>query len=76
MTERDRKEFVNDLANLINRHSIESLSNTPDIILAEHLADCAEAWAKAIKLRNDWYYNPDRINPGVINPMEPNSHQP
>ena len=35
-----REVFRNDLTNLINCHSLENASNTPDWILAEFLDDC------------------------------------
>src|SRR5580692_5744669 len=34
--------FEKDLAHVINRHSRENGSNTPDFILAAYLADCLE----------------------------------
>lgn len=69
---KNRSLFVTDLAEVINKHSLENMSNTPDIIIAEHLCQCLDAWNAAIILRNDWYYG---SNGTVINPMEPNSHQ-
>lgn len=71
----DRKNFIFDMAEVINRHNVENASNTPDIILAEHLYDCIEAWNRAVKLRNDWFYSKDRVNTTIIDPMQPNSHQ-
>lgn len=70
----DKNKIIRDLANVINCHSVENLSNTPDFILAEHLYSCIEAWNKTTKRRND-YYSTDRVNPGVIDPLQPNSHQ-
>ena len=35
-------ELVNDLQTVLNRHSREEVSNTPDFILAQFLAD----WTK------------------------------
>jgi hypothetical protein len=42
----DKREFVRDLATLLNRHNIESQSNTPDYVLAEYLVGCLEAWSR------------------------------
>jgi hypothetical protein len=42
----------------INRCSMENGSNTPDFILADYLADCLEAYDKAIVRREDWYGRP------------------
>lgn len=40
---------------LINVHSIENESDTPDFILAEYLTDCLAAFDKATKRRTEWY---------------------
>lgn len=47
--------FTDELCGLINRHSLESGSNTPDFILADFLFDCAEAFDRAVKTRETWY---------------------
>ena len=44
-----------DLSALINRHSKENGSNTPDFILANYLADCLKAFDKAVNLRETHY---------------------
>lgn len=49
------KNFRDELCNLINRHSQENDSDTPDFILAEYLIDCLEAFDKATKRRTEWY---------------------
>ena len=36
-------EFRQELESLINRHSMENASNTPDWILADYLAACLDA---------------------------------
>lgn len=40
---------------IINRHSKENGSNTPDFILAEYLNDCLIAFDKATTRRTKWY---------------------
>jgi len=40
------EEFKKELEHLINMHSIENGSNTPDFILAEYLCDCLAAYEK------------------------------
>jgi hypothetical protein len=47
--------FRRELQNLINKHSKENGSDTPDFILAEYLTDCLKTFDKTIKLRNTWY---------------------
>lgn len=47
--------FEKHLGELINRYSIENKSNTPDIILAEYLKGCLEAFNSAINKRDEWY---------------------
>jgi hypothetical protein len=48
-------EFRKDIQDLINRHSVENGSDTPDFILARFLADCLEAFDSAVRTRDDWY---------------------
>lgn len=40
-----------ELQNIINKHSKENKSNTPDFILAEYLNDCLKIFEKIINLR-------------------------
>jgi len=40
---------------LLNAHSAENGSDTPDFILAEYLVDCLEAFDKAVLAREKWY---------------------
>ena len=47
--------FENELQQLINRFSVESVSNTPDFILAQYLRDCLYAFDSATKRREHWY---------------------
>lgn len=47
--------FKKELEQLINKHSIENESNSPDFILAEYLTLCLEAWKRSIKNREKWY---------------------
>jgi hypothetical protein len=46
-----RKEFQH----IINCHSLENGSNTPDFILAQYLVDCLKAINKMINRREEWY---------------------
>lgn len=48
-----------DLQDVINRHSLENHSNTPDFILAEYLLNCLQAYRVAIRDRKDWHGGED-----------------
>lgn len=48
-----KKGFRKELKELINWHSIEKGSDTPNFVLAEYLTDCLEAFDKAVKKRNE-----------------------
>ena len=43
------KDFEKDLSDLINAHSLENASDTPDFILAEYLVACLEAFNHSAK---------------------------
>jgi len=45
-------KFREDLEVLINQNSKENGSDTPDFILADYLADCLDAFNKAVTRRN------------------------
>jgi len=48
-------EFEEELKNLINSHSQENASNTPDHILAQYLIACLATFNTAIQQRETWY---------------------
>jgi surfactin synthase thioesterase subunit len=47
--------FENDLTCLINKHSRENDSNTPDYILAGYIQGCLLAFNTAVQQREQWY---------------------
>jgi len=51
----DRRLFVTSLAELINCHSLETDSDTPDFILAEYMTRSLEAFNNTIVKREEWY---------------------
>lgn len=51
------KIFRKELEELINRHSLENLSDTPDYILADYLIDCLDTFNKAVGARDRWHDN-------------------
>jgi hypothetical protein len=48
-------EFQDELGKLINRHSQENLSGTPDFVLAQFMSDCLSAFNAATNRREAWY---------------------
>lgn len=48
-------EFEKQLEHIINCHSIENESNTPDFILAEYLRGCLDVFARTVAARESWY---------------------
>ena len=48
-------EFHEALEHIINCHSIENGSNTPDFMLAEFMRKCLEAFNGAVQARDRWY---------------------
>ena len=49
------KNLHKELSAILNRHSAENNSGTPDFILAVYLLDCLNAFEKAVIRREDWY---------------------
>lgn len=52
------KTFQQDLAGVINRHSMENGSNTPDFMLSNMLMDTLQVWNKHLSNREAWYGRP------------------
>ena len=48
-------DFRTDLAAVLNKHSRENGSNTPDFLLAEFLHDVLDAFDDTVKQRAKWY---------------------
>jgi hypothetical protein len=58
MTDQQTEEKLGlrqELAAVLNRHSREGRSNTPDLILAQYLIDCLSAFDYATRARDQWY---------------------
>ena len=49
------ESFNKELEALINKHSMENLSDTPDFILAQFLRNCLDAYSEATIARDVWY---------------------
>lgn len=51
-----REKFVKEIAEVINRNSLEgNFNDTPDYILASVAVAAMEAFADASKVRDDWH---------------------
>jgi hypothetical protein len=48
-------EFEKELSTLINKHSIEGNSDTPDYILAAYMNECLHAFTHAVNTRDIWH---------------------
>ena len=48
-------DFEKELEHLLNRHSQDNVSNTPDFILAQYLLTCLAAWNTGVRQREMWY---------------------
>jgi len=44
-----------DLAVVLNKHSMENGSDTPDFILAQYLTNCLRSFDVAMQFREKWY---------------------
>lgn len=55
----DKEQIIRDFAAVINRHSLENESDTPDRILAEFLYDTLQSFNKTVVARRDWYGLPN-----------------
>jgi hypothetical protein len=47
-------ELERDIQDVLNRHSAENPSGTPDFILAAYLQNCLYAFNQAVRARSDW----------------------
>jgi len=48
-------EFRSALKELLNKHSIEGGSNTPDHVLADYLIRCLDNFTETTQTREKWY---------------------
>lgn len=57
-----------EIERVLNQHSAENGSNTPDFILARYLLDCLRAFDLATDQREHWYGL--RMRPGGVRAVE------
>lgn len=58
-------DFRIELQQLINKHSVEGSSNTPDFILTDYLIRCIDNFTETTQAREAWYGV--KLKPGVNN---------
>jgi len=58
----EKLKFEEELRAVINRHSKENSSNTPDFILAQYLLGCLNSFDTAVQQRETWYGRDARPN--------------
>lgn len=51
----EESKLQKELAELLKRHSMENLSNTPDFVLAQFILTCLAAWNYGVSERDRWY---------------------
>lgn len=49
-----KRDLKNELRALLNSHSAENASNTPDFLLAEYMLGCLEIYNITIQKRDAW----------------------
>lgn len=54
-----KASFQAELTVLINKHSVENGSNTPDFILSEYIGGCLDAFERATISRDNWQHDTD-----------------
>jgi len=47
--------FEKELRELVNKHSIENGSDTPDFILAQYMFSCLSNYQNTVKARDKWF---------------------
>jgi len=57
------KRFRQELEELINKHSLENGSDTPDFILAEYLMESLRAFDRATNARESWFIKNQPVDP-------------
>lgn len=65
-----RDILKNDITAVLNKHSVENESQTPDFILAEYLCACLDAWNGAVGWRGSWRNEPLTSNEAVADEIK------
>lgn len=79
-TTQPQSAFAREFAALINRHSLENGSNTPDFILAGFVEYVIQAYNAAVRARAEWYGRMDvpgqSVDRGIAPACDPNMPDP
>jgi hypothetical protein len=59
-------DLEREIRQVLNRHSAENYSNTPDFVLANFLLRSMDAFTTAVKARDSWF----KFNPWPNRPVE------
>lgn len=51
----NREQFKEELEHLINKHSMENGSDTPDYMLTDYLMGCLDNFNRIVQSREKWY---------------------
>lgn len=62
--EQQPTEIERELAGVLNKYSAESVSGTPDFILARYLIDCLKSFNEAVSHRASWRGETVDFRPG------------
>lgn len=62
--------FRDELERLINRHSLENVSGTPDFIIADYLLGCLTVFDATVNARDNWWTFEPKIG-GMIPAKDP-----
>lgn len=64
------KTLEQEIASVLNRHSVENQSNTPDFLLATYLMRCLQAASGLINRRSAWWGLPTSFDELVDKPWK------
>jgi hypothetical protein len=79
LTNNEREQLnaiAGDLAQVLNAHSIDSITNTPDHVLARFLTTCTGAYLNAKEANDEWHGGPNRTIRGTWGPLDPPTETP
>jgi len=65
--------FLTDLEALINRHSLENESDTPDFLLAAYLQRCLTLFGDVVRMRDTWYGQARHGQMAAVEPIKTES---
>lgn len=60
------KDLATELAEVINRRSLENASGTPDFLLASYLVGCLQNWNKHVEQRDKWHGHTGSESPRTV----------